>query len=304
MSVEILQLAIDKGAKLYASVSGGKDGQAMVKSLLDNGHKITGLIHADLGRIEWPESLPMCETLSTRFNIPLHVVTRSDGAGLVEHWQRRLQTLKGQNKPFWSSSSSRYCTSDLKRAPIDKFLNSTGHKLIISCEGIRADESAARSKKEPFTVRHNSSSFYKGMTVEEALANFRPDKKLILTYYPIFNYTTEDVWNTYGLKSIDLIRAQEAYAHNCVVPSWWSFHPAYVYGNQRVSCMFCVLGSLNDLQVGAAHNPGLLQELVDMEKESGFTFKSKFSLASLNVNKQLTSCKTVNKMFLTSHFLI
>jgi 3'-phosphoadenosine 5'-phosphosulfate sulfotransferase (PAPS reductase)/FAD synthetase len=69
----------------------------------------------------------------------------------------------------------------------------------ISCEGIRAGESDARKKKNPLVIRAKiTSSYYKGMTVEEAIANFRPGKRLAITWFPIFNFTLEDVWNTKG----------------------------------------------------------------------------------------------------------
>src|SRR5438309_611837 len=104
----LINQAIEKGAKLYGSISGGKDGQAMVKSLFDNGIALEGLIHADLGRIEWPESLPMCRKSAAEFKLPLHIVTRTDGRDMVDHWKHRLNKLKGTGKPFWSSSSNRY----------------------------------------------------------------------------------------------------------------------------------------------------------------------------------------------------
>ena len=326
MSIELVQKAIMKGAKLYASVSGGKDSQAMVSAMVTNGLEVSGLIHADLGRIEWKQSLPMCQMLESKFDIPLHVVKRSDGLGLIEYWKKRMETLKGQNKPFWSSSASRYCTSDLKRAPINVFFTSTGHNLIISCEGIRSDESTERSKKQPLSVRDNSSSYYKmdqeyvskktgevkirkvARPVEWCIENFNPKKKLVLTWFPIFNFTTEEVWNTFNLTSIDLIQAQESYLHDGLVPEWWSFHPAYVFGNQRVSCTFCVLGSCNDLEVGAIHNPEVLDELISMEEESGFTFKHKYSLKqakqqSSNNNKN-EQTKNHNNSNRTSRHLV
>lgn len=274
--------AIEKGAKIYSNISGGKDGQAMTKVLSNWNLPVEGLIHADLGRIEWEESIGMCERVATEFNLPLHIITRSDGAGLIEYWKRRMNKLKGQNKPFWSSSAARYCTSDLKREPINKFYRSCGHDLVISAEGIRAGESKKRASKNPFEIRWNITSvFYKGMTVEEAIANFTPGKRLAITWYPIFNFTTEDVWNTYGMTSDMLNIARGEYKRASSLASWWTFHPAYVYGNERVSCVFCVLGCNSDLQVGAKRRPEMLEELIAMEEESGFTFKQNFSLKSL-----------------------
>jgi hypothetical protein len=45
--------------------------------------------------------------------------------------------------------------------------------------------------------------------------------------------------------------------------------------------MFCILGSLNDLQNGAKHNPSLLSEMISMENEGDATFKNKWSLKTL-----------------------
>jgi hypothetical protein len=50
--LDTIKIAVDKGAKIFASISGGKDGQAMTKVLASQ-FKITGLVHAELGRIEW-----------------------------------------------------------------------------------------------------------------------------------------------------------------------------------------------------------------------------------------------------------
>jgi 3'-phosphoadenosine 5'-phosphosulfate sulfotransferase (PAPS reductase)/FAD synthetase len=275
-------LAIQKGAVVYANVSGGKDGQAMTKTLVNNKIPVSGLIHADLGRIEWKESIGMCVSLANNLNIPLHVVKRKDGLGLIEYWKRRMHLLKGTGKPFWSSSAARYCTSDLKREPINKFYRNCGNNFIISAEGIRASESKARAKKFPLVIRANiTSSFYKGMTVTEAIKKYRPDKRLALTWFPIFNFSLDEVWATYKTSHKDLLLARKHYQLKKVVPKTWPFHPAYVYGNNRVSCSFCVLGCLEDLQVGAQHHPEILQELIAMEKESGFSFKHGFSLKEL-----------------------
>lgn len=280
--LDIIQNAISKGAKIYASVSGGKDGQAMAKSLDNWGFKVTGYIHADLGRVEWKESLPMCEKLAQEFGAPLHIVTRRDGLDMLGVWQRRMNQLKGQGKPFWSSASQRYCTSELKRDPINVFIRNCGNDFTISCEGIRADESKKRKEMQPLQIRERvSSTYYKGMTVEEAIANYKPGKRLSLTWFPIFNFSTADVWATYNTSQEALQAARVEFKTTGKVPASWPFHAAYAYGNDRVSCMFCVLGSLNDLKTGACHNMQLLNTLIGMEEESGYTFKTKWSLKEL-----------------------
>jgi len=282
--IDLIQKAVAKGAKLYSNISGGKDGQAMTKVLLDWNFQIESLLHCDLGRTEWKESLQQCEKLSQRCNVPLTIVKRNDGKDLLDRWQDRMNKLQGTGKPFWSSSASRYCTSDMKRDPTNVFYNSTGHNFIISCEGIRAEESTARAKKEPLSLRSKMcSSYYDGMTVEQAIENFNPKFKLVLTWFPIFNFTVGDVWATFNMKTSDLQQARNFYYTSGTVAPWWPFHPAYVYGNERVSCAICVLASINDITNGARHNPELFQTLVQMEQQSGFTFKNDFSLQSINL---------------------
>lgn len=282
MQNEIIKTAIAAGAKIYASISGGKDGQAMAKHLDNLGHEITGFVYAELGRVEWPESLGMCHKMAELFNIPLHIIKRTDGADMLQHWQNRLDKVAGTGKPFWSSKQNRYCTSDLKRDPIDKFFRNCGDDFIISCEGIRAQESETRSKYEPISIRKRiTSPFYDGMTVEEAIANYTPGKRLAITWYPIFDFTLEEVWATFEVDGIALGAAQAQYRQDNTVPAWWQFHPAYVYGNERVSCMFCIMGSINDLKVAAKHNPGLLNTMVAMEEQGNATFKTNWSLKQL-----------------------
>jgi len=192
----------------------------------------------------------------------------------------------------------RYCTSDLKRLPSNQFFQSCGHNLIISCEGISAEESNARALKNPLTVRDCSSSYYKekvtyttkkgetktkmaAKSVEWCIANYREDKRMVLTWYPIFNFTIEEVWATYGMDEDKLFIARNFYIRKKHVTKAWAFHPAYVMGNNRVSCMFCILGSINDLQNAAKQNPELLHQMIAMEQEGKATFKHNWSLKNL-----------------------
>lgn len=277
----LIDKALYLGARIHASVSGGKDGQAMVKTLVDTGYPIDAMIHCDLGRVEWPQSISMCEKQSLEFNLPLHILQRSDNLDLLAYWQRRMKMLEGTGKPFWSSATERYCTSDLKRGPSDRYFTRQGN-FNISAEGIRALESKARAKKQTLSIRKSkTSTYYNNMSVVEAIKNYHPEKRLTLNWYPVFDFTIGQVWATYGMSESDLIFARGYYLKHSSVPDWWPFHPAYAFGNERVSCMFCVLACLSDLQCGAKHNPQLLNELVRMEKEGNATFKNGWSLKSL-----------------------
>ncbi len=267
------------------SISGGKDSQAMMHYLKNNGITAHSVIHCDLGKVEWPESGPFCEKISQDiFNLPVTVLKRKDGLGLLEYWKRRMIKLKGSGKPFWSSAKNRYCTSDLKRGPSDAYFTTLPtDKIIIDCQGIRAEESPARASKSPLSLRKSKcSTYYKGMTAEEAIANFKPGKRLVITYYPIFEKTIEQVYELCGESLATLSIAQSYYKTTGKVPDWWQMHPAYVYGNERVSCRYCILGSINDLRTAKKHDAdGLLDDMIKMENEGCCTFKNNFSLQEI-----------------------
>jgi len=58
-------------------------------------------------------------------------------------------------------------------------------------------------------------------------------------------------------------------------------HPIYATGNERLSCVFCVLGSDNDLRNGATQRPELFNRYVRLEESMGHTFRAKQSLSEI-----------------------
>ncbi len=262
---------IEEGAAIAISISGGKDSQAMLKHLVDFRDKRKWqneffAIHADLGRAEWKQSPAHCKKICDELGVDLVTVRRERG-DLVARWGERMEKLEGTGKPFWSSSAARYCTSDLKREPINKYLRR--YDRVISFEGIRALESTARGKKERFEVRYR--------------INTR--KRIAYTFNPILDYTIDDVWGTYGMSQGKLELARHNFNQYNVVPDWWPFHPAYAMGNDRLSCAICVLGSENDIRNGVKHNPELASIISLMEQDSGFTFRQDLSITDI-INDQ------------------
>jgi 3'-phosphoadenosine 5'-phosphosulfate sulfotransferase (PAPS reductase)/FAD synthetase len=208
--------------------------------------------------------------------------------------QKRGQVDKALRAPFWPSSASRYCTSHHKGEQIDKELR--GYSLVVSAMGMRADESRDRAKKLPFTIDATlTAKRLRGMMPADALESwatqfaadsevlFKRRARLAFDWLPIHDWTTDDVWAACGTTAEDLALRQELYRAGEVemALAGWPAHPAYVYGNQRVSCSLCVLASRNDLRVGALHNPELFRTYVRMERESGFTFQHGKSLADV-----------------------
>lgn len=107
---------------------------------------------------------------------------------------------------------------------------------------------------------------------------------------PIFDWSLDDVWEACGTSAADVDRRRKLYergeeenseALKAQALDGWSCHPAYVFGNERLSCALCVLGSKNDLRNGMKHNPDLFQTYLFMEVVGGSTFKNGWSLAEL-----------------------
>lgn len=275
---EEIHMMLEAGADLIGSVSGGKDSQAQLVQISDQGLKFDYLIHADLGRAEWPQSLPMCEVLSARAGAPLIVVQRPQG-DLVTQIEQRMVKLEGTGKPFWPSASNRYCTSDQKRDQINKDFRK--HKLIISVEGIRAEESPARRRKQSLSIRTRiTAKRLRKMTILQAIAARRPDERLAVTWYPVFDMSEGQIYELCGHTISDRNSRRLLYREDKVEAAFdgWGMHQAYVFGNERVSCQLCLLATKNDIQVGARHGPELLEVYQGFERVSHCTFKNNFSL--------------------------
>lgn len=272
---EPIESALERGYALAVSVSGGKDSQAMARAVarLHRERGYTGeifAVHADLGRIEWPATPGHVRRIADETGMRLQIVRRRNGQGewdMVDRWKQRAETLKAQGKRArpWSDSSNRFCTAEMKRDPINTYLRRYDH--IISAEGIRADESTARAKKPSWSVRERIST----------------STRWAFTWNPILSWSKEDVWVELGSSEADLERRRALYRAGRVDEALhgWQAHSVYVMGNERLSCAFCVLGCKGDLQNAATHLPELHRELVEMEREYGFTFQARRALADL-----------------------
>lgn len=250
MNIEItpeIEAAIQSGAAIAISVSGGKDSDAMTYAILDwlaaRGLKNeVRLIHADLGRAELKATPAHVEELSSRTALPLHIV-RHTKFDLLDGIRNRMATRPGV--PPWPSAALRQCTSDWKRGPISKWIRNqwpTGQ--VVCAMGLRADESAARAKKKIGELRGDCCSRV----------------RTVYNWNPIHKAEVGEVWETIGDK-----------------PS----HPAYLAkdgrpGNNRVSCALCVLADEDDLLNGALQDIELFQAYCDIEIESGFSFRDGF----------------------------
>lgn len=250
-----VDIALMGHAPVYVGVSGGKDSQALAYRLqahLDTiGHAGSrALIHSDLGRVEWRDSIMVCERLAERLGWELIVVRRAAG-DMMDRWLSRWEANVGRYAALscvklimpWSSAAQRFCTSELKSSVLARAIRArhpTG--TVISAIGIRREESTARART-PAAKR------------DERLTRARG---IGLAWNPLIHWPRADV--------LDYIRSCGDV-----------LHAAYrIYGSSRVSCAFCVLASQGDLKASAscADNAAIYREIVNLEIRSTFSFQS------------------------------
>lgn len=227
----------DAGALFVANLSGGKDGQVMFIHLLEHipASQILA-VHATLGESEWPGALEHAQAQAEAAGVPFLVAQAGKTfLGMVE---RRFESRP--EVPSWPSSSTRQCTSDLKRGPITRevrrYAKARGITRIVNCMGMRAAESSARAKKQPWAEHP-----------EHGVAG-----RSWYDWLPVHELSTAEVFET-------------------IQNAGQEPHPAYALGNDRLSCVFCLFGSPGDLRNGALQNPKLYARYVGLEKKTGYT---------------------------------
>jgi 3'-phosphoadenosine 5'-phosphosulfate sulfotransferase (PAPS reductase)/FAD synthetase len=277
-----VKLALESGAPLVISVSGGKDSDAMAIALseLRTRNKWTGrmiLIHADLGRMEWQQSKTRCEKLAERLNAEFVVVEHSKGDLLTGIDARRESR---PDSPAFPSPASKYCTAGWKRAVISKWIRNefVSDQTVICAMGLRSDESTARAKRKPVTTRVDATA--------------KTKNRLTLDWNPILRWSVDDVWEAIGTNWVDVKITQnavKAYAKGKTIPEVFAYieslnfpaHPAYALGNERVSCALCMMASRNDLVNGVRYNPEIAQEISKRELEWGYTYTHNESITEI-----------------------
>lgn len=274
---------LEAGAALAISISGGKDSQAMVSAVLrlraERGWSgPVFLIHADLGRIEWRQTPGQCQKLADAFGLELVTMRRKDGVGrwdMVDRWieQGERHQAKGKTPRPWSGpGQARFCTAELKRDPIDRYLRK--YSNVVCAVGIRKEEGGDKHDQYGKPIGRAAAK------AEQVRSKIDNTIRTATTWHPLLDWTVADVLEECGTSVADLGARREQYAQGKVEEALdgWPLHPAYVFGNERLSCQFCVLACKGDLANGARHNPELLEELISIEDRFGFTFQADRSL--------------------------
>lgn len=219
----------DPKAVFICSHSGGKDSQEMyiqLKHIVPADRLI--VIHAHLPGVEWEGTE---EFIRSTIEHEFHVVQA-----------KKTFFDMVRNRKMFPSSQHRQCTSDLKRDPIDKkvreICKDRGFTTVISCMGLRAQESPARRKQRVIKINKRN------RTSSRAWFNWLPIHKMLET------------------------QVFEGIAAAGQEPFW-----TYGAGMSRKSCCFCILANGDDLCIAAKLRPELLDEIDELEDEVDHTLR-------------------------------
>jgi 3'-phosphoadenosine 5'-phosphosulfate sulfotransferase (PAPS reductase)/FAD synthetase len=240
---------------IVANISGGKDSQTMLRRLWNlcmEAEVIDRLVcvFADLGEEdEWAGTREIAEAHAAYYGLRFIRVQKGENQGapvtLLQHITRR---------GMWPSNTARYCTSDMKRDPISTVITrlvgeirmaegSRRQVRVLNCMGMRAEESPARSKLEPFKNDARITNSVKHVDV----------------WLPIHEMTTEQVWADIKASGVE-------------------HHWVYDAGMPRLSCRFCVLAGRKALVRAAQIDPEGAWKRAFKEDEMGHTFQNGVSM--------------------------
>lgn len=243
-------------------VSGGKDSHACavavsrhLDSIAHAGPRV--LVHSDLGRVEWRDSLPACERLASALGWELLVVRRQAG-DMLARWEARWRSSIQRYADLscvklilpWSTPQMRFCTSEMKVDQITSALKKRfPGQAIVNASGIRRQESPARAR----------------MPIAGPMPKLQRRDAVGMAWNPIIEWSAADVWRTIEASGV---APHEAYAR---------------YGVSRVSCAFCIMSAEPDLRAaaGCEDNVELYRSMVDLEARSTFAFQGARWLADV-----------------------
>ncbi|ORW24580.1 phosphoadenosine phosphosulfate reductase [Mycobacterium nebraskense] len=237
---------------ILVNSSAGKDSQATLDVVVAAA-RAAGVedrvivVHADLGEAEWQGVPELAAEHAAHYGLRFEITSNPET--ILERTARR---------GAWPSAKVRWCTSDHKRGPIRKVMTRLVAELrdservvgrpvrLLNVMGLRAEESAARSRRNPYAPNPSASN----------------GRRQVDDWYPIHGWTVAQVWER-------------------IATAGTRPHRAYAAGMSRLSCRFCVLAARADLVCSARLNPELAQRYAAVEAQTGHRFRMDLSMAEV-----------------------
>lgn len=248
---------VSSGALFVLNHSGGADSQgAFIKVAQQVPAAQMLCVHAPLGEMEWPGAMELAREQAARWGVPFLLAEHYQGMSLLNKVVARHEVRPGCAP--WPSDGQRWCTSDLKTGPcqreVRRYATAHGFTMVVNCLGLRASESASRFKALPWVLNEDQTN----------------SRRTWYDWLPVHHLFKAEIFA--------LIAAAGEQPHY-----------AYALGNERLSCLFCIYGSENDLRNAALHQPQVYAKYVALEESTGYTMhmsrKSLPELTGLSVKQ-------------------
>ena len=161
-----------------------------------------------------------------------------------------------EQRGMFPSAQYRQCTSDLKRGPIEKYIRSLPHKVIVNCIGIRAEESNTRRRLSPLELNRSLTT----------------RTRTVYNWLPIFSQTLGDVLAWHWVNAVRL--------HPVYVPE---YHKDGTTGGylRRFSCRVCIFSTDANIRAIHQNDPEAFEQVNGLETKLGFTMRPGVSLVQI-----------------------
>ncbi len=270
------------GVLILIPLSGGKDSQAsMLWAIEKYDIKNCQTAFCDV-KWEAPETYKHIDYLIKKSGITHNVLKSTKYDGMVD-----LAIKKGR----FPSTTARFCTQELKVFPMIDFVLSLETNVII-VDGIRADESESRSKKNPqcrffkyyFEPYQTNSMIVerfnkKPPTTHKQKVKFKKaiDRLKLGKEDPKFyTYRKKEVFKWCEKYGDDLIRPFFNSSGNDVINfslnKGFDINPKYFQGYKRVGCKICVMENIPGLTNTILNDPLTVSEIIEAEQIADSSF--------------------------------
>lgn len=156
--------------KHIISFSGGKDSTALLLMMLEKNMKIDDIIHADTG-MEFPKLYEHIEKVEKYIGLKITRVRAKYGfeylLGEIPRTNKSKYTHDGRG---WADMRVRWCTSELKTYPINRYIKKKYENNIIQYVGIAKDE------------EHRANNYKTKLNIKYPLVDWNITEKQALEY--------------------------------------------------------------------------------------------------------------------------
>lgn len=291
---------------VIAPISGGKDSQgSAIWAKEKYGQDSVITVFCDV-KWEAPETYEHIDYLVEKLGLPHFVLTSQKYDGMVD-----LAVKKGR----FPSTTARFCTEELKIFPMIDFILTLKQHIIV-VDGIRADESESRSKKQPecryfkyyFEPYQTNSMIVEKfklkppVTHKQKLQLLKAENRLALGKEDpkYFTYRKKEVVKWCESYADDLIRpffhstADEILSYS--LNRGYKVNPRYFRGYKRVGCDPCVMEGIDEIAIMVLKDKAATNKVKDAEKIANSSFFPPYKIPKRYHSKKTPEGKTYATM--------